>query len=67
MKIIRPILYLEKIEHLSFRVDIDTHDNLKDLILHCEVYTFKDNEYVCTLRANTFSALQDMIIQRFCC
>ena len=42
---------LKNIENLTFKIDIDTYDNLKDLCLHCEVYDFKSNEYVYTIRA----------------
>lgn len=57
---------LKNIENLTFRIDIDTYDNLKDLCLHCEVYDFKTNEYICTIRTLNFVELEKRIKNKFC-
>jgi len=57
----RNSLDLKDIENLSFKIDIDTADNLKNLCLHCEVYNFKDDAYLFTVRADNFIELQNKI------
>jgi hypothetical protein len=57
---------IKDIETLTFKIDIDTYDNLKDLCLHCEVYHSKTNEYVCTIRALNFIDLENSIKNNFC-
>jgi len=44
-----------------YTIDIDTADNLKNLCLHCEVYNFKDDAYLFTVRADNFIELQNKI------
>jgi hypothetical protein len=60
------LLNLKDIEYLTFKIDIDTYDNLKDLCLHCEVYDFKTNEFICTIRALNFIDLENKIRDKYC-
>jgi hypothetical protein len=59
------LLNLKDLENLTFKIDIDTYDNLKDLCLHCEVYNFKTDEYICTIRALNFTELENKIGEKF--
>ena len=56
---------LKYLDDYRLEITIDTHDNLKDLCLQCDVIDWRTDEYISTIRADNFQQLENKIKARF--
>jgi hypothetical protein len=56
---------LKYLDDYRLEITIDTHDNLKDLCLHCDVVDWRTDEDICSIRADDFQQLENKLKARF--
>jgi hypothetical protein len=56
---------LKCLDDYRLEITIDTHDNLKDLCLHCDVVDWRTDENICSIRADNFQQLENKLKARF--
>jgi hypothetical protein len=56
---------LKCLDDYRLEITIDTHDNLKDLCLHCDVGDWSTDQDICNIRADSFQQLENKLKEKF--